>query len=175
MPLLGVNKKTWMCEQYLALPNSKNQPLIYSTHIWRHLPKTEYDVQEPIAAVPIHAIYWSYRRSLPTFQTRHIAVLFRPPFSHNQWAECSENQRALSQPAWMNWSRLTLCKTVSNNGILSLWALIVCEKKTYVLSWISSSIGTFLTLMISDASLMSSWAIAPAAMYSWKRKCYVMQ
>ena len=51
----------------------------------------------------------------------------------------------------------TFSSKASRRLMLASWALIVWEKKAYVLSGISRSIGTCLTPSIRDAGDMSKW------------------
>lgn len=62
---------------------------------------------------------------------------------------------------------LTFSTMASNIGMLSGWALMVWEKKAYVLSLSRESIGTPLTPMIREASDMSSCTTAPLSVNSW--------
>ena len=55
-------------------------------------------------------------------------------------------------------------RTASSNGMFSFCALIVCEKKAYVLLGMSSSMGTVFTDMITSASERSLHEMAPADM-----------
>lgn len=56
----------------------------------------------------------------------------------------------------------TLSRIQSSIGMFASWALIVCEKKQYVLFGRRWSMGTCLTPIITGASLISSWIMAPA-------------